>query len=176
MNIKILFFSTCLLLNSPVMAEEKPPSALYNYKSLSVELASKAAWAAIKDCRKKGFSVAVAVVDRGGNLQALFRDRFAGAHTPETAIQKAWTANSFRQSTAVLAGLLAEGKIPNQVQHNPGALLVGGGLKIEASGETLGGIGVSGAPPGTSETDSIDDACAQAGLDAVMEDLAFAEF
>jgi uncharacterized protein GlcG (DUF336 family) len=90
--------------------------------------------------------VAVAVVDRGGNVQALLRDRFAGPHTPETAIRKAWTANSFRQSTAELAGLLEEKRIPSQVPNNPGALLVGGGLVIEAKGEIIGGIGVSGAP------------------------------
>lgn len=162
-----------ILAMPPVLAEDEP---LVRYQSLSVEMASKSAWAALKECRAKGFSVAVAVVDRGGNLQALLRDRFAGPHTPETAIRKAWTANSFRQSTATLAGLLREGKIPNQVQHNPGALLVGGGLKIEAGGETLGGIGVSGAPPGTSETDSIDDACAQAGLDAIAEEIAFGDF
>jgi hypothetical protein len=58
----------------------------------------------------------------------------------------AWTANSFRQSTSALAGMLQEGRIPNQVQHNPGALLVGGGLLVEAHGQIIGGIGVSGVP------------------------------
>lgn len=65
--------------------------------------------------------------------------------------------------------MLQEGKIPNQAQHNPGALLVGGGLVIEAQGQIVGGIGVSGAPPGKSERDSIDGACAQAGLTAINE-------
>ncbi|MCG7954190.1 MAG: heme-binding protein, partial [Candidatus Thiodiazotropha endolucinida] len=64
---------------------------LYTSRSLSLELASKAVDGAIKDCRKKGYSVAVAVVDRGGNVTALLRDRFAGPHTIETAIRKAWT-------------------------------------------------------------------------------------
>ena len=142
---------------------------------LSVEAAAEAAWGALRDCRQRGYSVAVAVVDRGGNLQALLRDRFAGPHTPETAIRKAWTANSFRQSTAELAGLLEEKRIPSQVAHNPGALLVGGGLMISAAGETVGGIGVSGAPPGASERDSIDGACAQAGIEAIRERLDFAD-
>ena len=151
---------------------EQAPS-LYSFQSLSLESASQTAWAAIKECRKRGYSVAVAVVDRGGNVQAVLRDQFAGPHTVETAIRKAWTANSFRQSTSDLAGLLKEGKIPNQVQHNPGALLVGGGLKIEAQGQLLGGIGVSGAPPGQSERSSIDGACAQAGIDAIQSELEF---
>jgi len=113
------------------------------------------------------------VVDRGGNVQASLRDRFAGPHTPETALRKAWTANSFRQSTSELAGLLQEGRIPSQVAHNPGALLVGGGLVIESQGEIIGGIGVSGAPPGKSERESIDGACAMAGIEAIRELLEF---
>lgn len=154
-------------------AEEVP--ALYTYKSLSVEMASRAAWGALKDCRKKGYSVAVAVVDRGGNLQAYVRDQFAGPHTTQTAIRKAWTANSFRQSTSDLAGFLKKGRIPDQVQHNPGALLVGGGELITAKGSIIGGIGVSGAPPGKSEKDSIDGACAKAGIQVIQEDIEFAD-
>lgn len=156
---------------NPVRAEE----ALQSFLSISVEQASNAAWEALRDCRKRGYSVAVAVVDRGGNTQALLRDRHAGPHTIETAIRKAWTANSFRQSTNDLAGMLQEGRIPHQVQHNPGALLVGGGLLIEAKGQIIGGIGVSGAPPGKSERDSIDGACAQAGLAAIQAALELAD-
>lgn len=149
--------------------------ALHSFRGLSIEAAAKAAREALLDCRTRGYSVAVAVVDRGGNTQALLRDRYAGPHTSETAIRKAWTANSFRQSTSDLAGMLQEGKIPNQVQHNPGALLVGGGLIIEAKGEIIGGIGVSGAPPGKSERDSIDGACAQAGWAAIRDEVELAD-
>lgn len=164
---------TILLPSAFAVADEQ--ETLYKFRSLSLELASKAAWGAINDCRSRGYSVAVAVVDRGGNLQAQLRDRFAGPHTPETALRKAWTANSFRQSTADLAGLLEEKRIPSQVPNNPGALLVGGGLVIEAGGEIVGGIGVSGAPPGESERDSIDGACAQAGIATIREPLEFAD-
>jgi uncharacterized protein GlcG (DUF336 family) len=157
----------------PAKAEE--PEVFYAYRSLSMEMASRAAWEAARDCRKRGYSVAVAVVDRGGNVQALLRDRYAGPHTTETAIRKAWTANSFRQPTADLAAMLQEGRVPSQVQHNPGALLVGGGVMIEAKGQIVGGIGVSGAPPGKSERDSIDGACAQAGLAAIQDALELAD-
>jgi len=170
-------FSFTMILSSTGYSEEKDDEtpSTYSFKSLSVESASSAAWGALTECRKRGYSVAVAVVDRGGNLQALLRDRFAGPHTPDTAIRKAWTANSFRQSTADLAVFLKDGKIPNQVQHNPGALLVGGGISIEAQGEIIGGIGVSGAPPGKSEKDSIDGACAQAGINIIKEAIEFGE-
>lgn len=172
-NITSVLALLVALAGAPARAEE--PEVFYSLRSLSLEMASKAVWEATRDCRKRGYSVAVAVVDRGGNVQALLRDRYAGPHTVETAIRKAWTANSFRSSTSDLAGMLQEGHIPNQVQHNPGALLVGGGLVIEAKGQIVGGIGVSGAPPGKSERDSIDGACAQAGLAAIRDALELAD-
>lgn len=151
----------------------KEEPGIVTFQSLSLDAAKQAAWGAIQECRKRGYSVAAAVVDRGGNVQALFRDRFAGPHTVETAIRKAWTANSFRQSTNDLADFLQKGQIPRQVQHNPGALLVGGGELIQTNGQIIGGIGVSGAPPGKSEVDSIDGACAKAGLSVIQEILEF---
>ncbi|MBL3591537.1 MAG: heme-binding protein [gamma proteobacterium endosymbiont of Lamellibrachia anaximandri] len=178
MKTKTLIVTASLLtvfMSSAIAETDEEDGAVYKFRTLSLELASKAALGAIEDCRKRGYSIAVAVVDRGGNAQAQLRDRFAGPHTSETALRKAWTANSFRQSTADLAGLLEEKRIPSQVPNNPGVLLVGGGLIIQAAGEILGGIGVSGAPPGKSERDSIDGACAQAGIEAIHESLEFSD-
>jgi len=166
-----LYFALLVLFTSSLHAAE--PEKIYSTRTLSLDLASKLAWHAILDCRQRGYSVAVSVVDRGGNTQALYRDRFAGPHTIKTATRKAWTANSFRQSTGTLATLLKEGVIPSQVQHNPGALLVGGGELINSQGELIGAVGVSGAPPGKSEKDSIDGACAKAGIEAIRENLEF---
>jgi uncharacterized protein GlcG (DUF336 family) len=45
---------------------------------------------------------------------------------------------------------------------NDQILILGGGLPIEIDGEIVGGIGVGGAPGA-----HLDDACAQAGLDAI---------
>jgi len=167
-QIALLFFFTV-----PTVSLADEVTSTFTTRSLSVDLASKLAWNSVLDCRKRGYSVAVAVVDRGGNLQAFFRDRFAGPHTVETAIRKAWTSNSFRQNTGDLASLLKEGTLPNQVQHNPGALLVGGGVIIQSQGSIVGGIGVSGAPPGKTEQQSIDGACARAGLESINENLEF---
>jgi uncharacterized protein GlcG (DUF336 family) len=41
-----------------------------------------------------------------------------------------------------------------------------GGLPVQAGGQLLGGVGVSGAPSGKT-----DEACAQAGIDQVIDDL-----
>ena len=161
-----------ILVNSFVNAEDK---GVFTTRSMTVETASKAAWQAMKGCRDEGYSVAVAVVDKSGILQAFHRDRFAGPHTVQTAISKAWTAVSFHVNTGELADLLQRGEIPNQVQHNPGALLVGGGVNIYSQGELIGAIGVSGAPPGKSEKDSIDGACAKKGIKSIEEILEFAD-
>jgi len=163
-----------LVIATSIYAEDK---GVFSSRSMTVETASKAAWQAMKGCRDDGYSVAVAVVDKSGILQVFYRDRFAGphTHTVQTAIQKAWTAVSFHVNTGELADMLQKGKIPQQVQHNPGALLVGGGVNIYSQGELIGAIGVSGAPPGKSEKDSIDGACAKKGIKIIEETLEFAD-
>jgi uncharacterized protein GlcG (DUF336 family) len=50
----------------------------------------------------------------------------------------------------------------------PRVMAIGGGLPIEATGATFGGIGVSGAPGGEA-----DDACALAGLKAIADAIEF---
>jgi len=143
-------------------------SATFTTKSLTPETALKAAQAALAKCRADGFQVAVAVVDRSGLTQALLRDRFAGAHTVDLATNKAWTSASFKVSTAEFERVTRPGEVMPGLRHVPRAVSVGGGLVIEAGGSLLGGIGVSGAPGGAN-----DEACANAGLKAIAEDLEF---
>ncbi len=154
-------------LSGPVTAAESA-ERLVSYRAMTTELALKAAQSAMKSCRDAGYQVAVAVVDRGGNAQVMLRDRFAGPHTPNTAIGKAWTAVSFRTDTTELADLTQAGKMQSGVRHVPGVIMIGGGMKIESAGSIVGGIGVSGAPGGDA-----DDNCAKAGIDAISEALEF---
>jgi uncharacterized protein GlcG (DUF336 family) len=142
--------------------------ATFAVKQMTLESAQKAANAAIASCRKAGFQVAVAVVDRSGVVQVLLRDRFAGAHTPEMASGKAWTAASFRQSTTELAKQTQPGRPMSGVRQHPRVIAAGGGLPIESGGSVLGAIAVSGAPGGEA-----DDACASAGIKAIIDDLEF---
>ena len=138
----------------------------FTITSMTPDTAVKLAQAALKSCRDKGYQVTVAVVDRGGNVQALIRDRFAGPHTPDTAIGKAWTAVSFRTNTTDMAANTQSGKPQSGTRHIPGALMLGGGMIVEAGGGIIGGVGVSGAPGG-----DLDDACAADGIDAISGDL-----
>ena len=121
-----------------------------------------------KKCRDSGWQVAVAVVDRGGITQVLLRDRFAGPHTVSMAVDKAWTAVSFRTSTAELAKATQAGSPQSAIRNRPRVAAVGGGLMIEGGGALMGGIGVSGAPGGDR-----DDVCAKAGIAAIRDSLEF---
>lgn len=162
-RILILF---CSMVTSVLAAP--PPEPTVTYKMLTPETALKAAQAALNKCRKDGFQAAVAVVDRSGVVQVLLRDRYAGAHTPDMAINKAWTAASFRQSTSTLAIETQPGKPMSGIRQLPRAMAVGGGLPIEAGGSLLGAIAVSGAPGGDA-----DESCAGAGIKAIAEEIEF---
>ncbi|MDB5549291.1 MAG: hypothetical protein JWP21_2738 [Tardiphaga sp.] len=157
---------SAIALVAPISAGAQ--EATVTYKSLSLDLALDAARAALADCQKRGFQVAVSVVDRFGHPQVLLRDRFAGPHTPPTATGKAWTSASFRTSTTELNALSQPGMMQAGLRQLPNVVMIGGGLVIEAGGSVLGGIGVSGAPGGDA-----DEACAKAGIAAVQDKLDF---
>jgi len=151
-----------------IAASAAAEEATFSVRQLTPETALALAQAALERCRKQGFQVTVAVADRGGVVQALLRDRFAGPHTVDTAIGKAWTAVSFRISTLELMEDTAPNKPASGVRNLPRVVAVGGGVPIEAQGSILGAVGVSGSPNGTN-----DDACARAGIKAIAERLEF---
>jgi uncharacterized protein GlcG (DUF336 family) len=138
------------------------------YKSLSPEIALEAAQVALKKCRDNGFQVAVVVVDRFGLPQVLLRDRYAGLPAADIATAKAYTALSFRRSTAELAKMVRDGQMDVGLARMPRIAMLAGGLVVETGGTLLGGIGVSGAPGGDK-----DEECAKAGLDAVRDRIDF---
>lgn len=138
--------------------EELPKEAV-----LPMGLAGKAIQASIDACNKDGYRVSVSVVDRAGVLRAMVRADGAGPHTVDSSRKKAYTAASFRRPTTELAELI--NRVPTLQalrEMNDQVLMLGGGLPIELGGEIVGGIGVGGAPGA-----HLDDACAQAGLDAI---------
>ena len=164
MNLKHLIATFVLFLNVAAIGQE----ATFQTKSLTPETAMTAAKAAIDACRKKGYQVTVAIVDRAGLTQILMRDRFAGPHTVDVATNKAWTAASMKMSTTVFAAETQAGKPMSALRSHARVMAAGGGLVIEGAGTLLGGIGVSGAPGGDA-----DEACALSGLKAISDALEF---
>lgn len=149
-------------------AQDDDNLGLAEQKSMTVDLALKLAEGALASCRASGYQVAVVVVDRSGLTQVTLRDRFAGPHTNETARRKAWTAVSFRSPTLALAtNVESEPKMAGLRQVTD-ALLLGGGVPVEAAGGIVGAVGVSGAPD-----PQFDDACARAGVASVSDILDF---
>ncbi|MBP6816916.1 MAG: heme-binding protein [Burkholderiaceae bacterium] len=142
--------------------------ATFQTKSLTPEAALVAAKAALEACRKQGYQVGVAVVDRAGITQVFLRDRFAGPHTVDVAINKAWTAASFRTSTLALATETQAGRPMSGIRGVARFTAVGGGVLIEGGGSSFGAIGVSGAPGGEA-----DEVCANAGIKAIADSIEF---
>lgn len=157
-----------MVLVSIVTSSVHAQDATYTTRLMTLETATQAARAALESCRKAGYQVAVAVVDRSGVTQVVLRDRYAGPHTPDMAVDKAWTAVSFRTDTGALAQATAAGKPMSGIRSRPRVAAVGGGVAIEGAGALLGAIGVSGAPGGER-----DEACARAGIAAVQANLDF---
>ena len=156
-----------LLAATPALAQDDD-DATYEVKGLKPDFAVTLAQAAMAHCRENGYQVGVAVTDRVGTLQVFMRDRFAGAHTVETAYRKAWTAVSFRTNTDELDTLTRpEGPVYG-IRFINQALPLGGGVMIESGGALIGAVGVSGAPGPDIDVD-----CAEAGIEAIEDALGF---
>ena len=165
--VPITIAAGAVLLAAPAVLMAQGSGTL-TIKQLTPETAQKAVNAALADCRKRGYQVTVAVVDRAGNAQALVRDRHAGPHTVQTAIDKGFTAISFRTDTLEFAKLTQPGGSAYGVRQIARVVAVGGGVQITGAGQLMGAIGVSGAPTGEA-----DELCAKAGLAAIREDVEF---
>ena len=141
---------------------------LVTYQSMNLELAQMAAMETLKACRDEGYQVSVAVVDRSGGIQVLIRDRLAGIFTTDIAVRKARTALSFHTDTINLVEPTKSGEVASGIRDFPDAMIVAGGVRVEAAGSIVGSIGVSGAPG-----PEIDDVCARKGIEKIDDILNF---
>ena len=153
-----------ILLLGQVQAEEAPS---VNIRILSLGLAQQLAVAAVEACRRQQFQVAAAVMDRSGNLLAFARDPLAGPHTIDVSQGKAYAAATFVTPTS-------EMMMNEHLRFAPRALLIGGGVPISIGGHLYGAVGVSGAPA-RKTTGDVDEECAQAGIEAIREELEFVD-
>jgi uncharacterized protein GlcG (DUF336 family) len=138
------------------------------YKSLSPDVAFDLARAALNQCRKDGFQVAIVVLDRFGIPLVTLRGRYAGSLGLRVAQDKAKTALAFTRDTGELEKMIKSGELNRAYVNFPDVAFVAGGLVIQAGGSTLGAVGVSGGSGGDK-----DEACAKAGLASVQDKLEF---
>jgi glc operon protein GlcG len=131
---------------------------------LTLEVAKKAAAACEAKAKQEGWKMNIAIVDSGGNLKYFLRQDDAYLKSIEIAQMKAGTSAGFPFSTKQVAEIAAT-RVPG-IAFVPGVATFEGGLPIiTAAGNHIGAIGVSGAK---SDQDGM---CAQAGVDAIQDDL-----
>jgi len=140
---------------------------LLTQQVLSSTAANQAVVTAVAECKKNGYRVSAAVVDKSGVIRSQVRGDGAGVHTIDSSRRKAYTAVSMGRPTQAFAELVSKHPDLHALgDMNDSILLLGGGFPIKIKGKIVGGIGVGGAP-GT----HLDEACARAGLKALGADL-----
>ncbi|MBV8090179.1 MAG: heme-binding protein [Alphaproteobacteria bacterium] len=145
-----------------------PAPALEMRPVLTLDVARKIVEACIAKAQQQGWKMHVAVLDIGGNLKAFARMDDAQLLSEEVAMRKAYTAAALPRSTREVAELAYSNpdRRPGGIAFLPHVAVIQGGLPImTADGVHIGGVGVSGS------TAQNDEACAQAGLDSVKDEL-----
>jgi uncharacterized protein GlcG (DUF336 family) len=130
--------------------------------NISVELGLIIAQTALAEC---GSHVSVAVVDRTGRLRVFLQGNAAAPHNIELARRKAYTAETFGRTSLEWAQ-----RTETQTQGQRAltdVIPLQGGVPIKVGNETIGGVGLSGAPMGGPQ----EEACGKAGIAKVADQL-----
>ena len=131
-------------------------------RNVSAKMALAIVETAMAEC---GSRVSIAVVDRAGRLRLFVQGDGAAPHNLELARRKAYTARTFRMPSAEWAKR-TETLVPGQRQLSE-VIPLQGGVPIKVGEETIGGVGLSGAPNGGPQ----EEACGLAGVAKVADDL-----
>jgi len=140
-------------------------AALITHKYLPLAVAKTLVEESIAACTAKGYATSAVVVDADGETIVAMHGDGAPIHTMENARRKAYTAMTFKQTTAEYAKKLAD---PNSVAHQqvtlPNVIAIPGGVPIKVGNDVIGGIGLSGSP-------GVDEDCINVGMDKVKDQL-----
>lgn len=158
--------ATALVSTLVLAAVAAQAQAVRTEKNMSLELAGQIASAAVAACAANGYAVTATVVDRMGVVKAVMRADNAGPHTLGSAERKAWTSASAKSNTQAMMEGAQKNPAGANLVYLPGFLLLGGGVPVKVGNETIGGVGVGGAPGG-----HLDEQCAVAALDKVKDAL-----
>src|SRR5271154_2970750 len=100
--------------------------------------AEKVMAAAAQEAAKNGWTMAIAIVDTGGNLVAFERMDNTQIGSIDVAIGKAKTANNFKRPTKVFEDVVAGGGAGLRILGLPGVVPVEGGEPIVFQGKVIG--------------------------------------
>ncbi|NTZ89655.1 GlcG/HbpS family heme-binding protein [Agrobacterium tumefaciens] len=156
--IRNLLIASVLLAPAAALAQTLP-TAPY----LPLEMAEKAAKAALQACVAKGSAVTVAIVTRDGATKTVLKADNSGPHTVSSATGKAFAAASLGRDIGEIADFIASKPANDGLRNMDERMVIqAGGLPIKIGDALVGGIGVGGAPSG-----AIDAECAREGLNAI---------
>jgi uncharacterized protein GlcG (DUF336 family) len=139
-------------------------------QKLSAALANELVGESVAQCAKNGYKVVAVVVDLDGVRQALLRGDGAPVHSMDNAYYKAYSIASIgisrkEETTKQMADRMAKAPATTVPQTPlPNITYAQGGLAIMANGNTIGGLGVSGAPGG-----QFDEECARAAMAKIKD-------
>ena len=150
--------SAALLLAAMTMA---PAADLPARKSLNLPAIKTMVSAAEAEAQKRSVQVTICVVDESGNLLFLQKGDGAGLNTIQFAQKKARHSAFYGSPSKAGADELKRGNL--EVLAFPDFFPNQGGLPIQVDGQTIGGIGVSGA------VSEVDEAIGQAAIDALLK-------
>ncbi len=111
-------------------------------KTITLEDAKKAMAAAEAEARKNNWTVAIAIVDAGGNLILFEKIDDTQRGSIAVAIGKAKTAVDFKRPTKAMEEMIAGGR--SVFLAVEGITPLQGGLPVMADGKLIGAVGVSG--------------------------------
>jgi uncharacterized protein GlcG (DUF336 family) len=131
-------------------------------RDVSLRMALTIAETALAQC---GINTSVAVVDRAGRLRVFLQGDNANPHNIELARRKAYTARTFRQPSSAWAKRTETTNTGQRMLAD--VIPLGGGMPINVGEETIGAVGLSGAPGGQEQ----EEACASAGIAKVADQL-----
>jgi uncharacterized protein GlcG (DUF336 family) len=131
-------------------------------RDVSLRMALTIAETALAQC---GVNTSVAVVDRAGRLRVFLQGDGASPHNLELSRRKAYTALTFRRTSAEWA-MRTETTLSGQ-RMLADVIPLAGGVPIKVGEDTIGGVGLSGAPMGGEQ----EEACAKAGIAKVADQL-----
>ena len=140
-------------------------------RTIPLALAIEAAQEAVRDCSSKGYRISAAVLDTSGVERVVMRADHSTIHTREVAFRKAYTIVTLGpifslNTTSALTEKISKTPIGPPLSSVSNVILLSGGVALRSREETIGALGVDGAPAG-----AFDEQCAQTGVARIQERL-----